>query len=127
MPEIEGVVIGKLLGTPAVAAVFGTRAEPDPLSQGRVLPAMTYKVVGKPHAVDVETTWVRLQVTVWADTYAQVQAGSTAIRKALQGYMGVVGGVTIIQATFLNLLDVQDPVTGKRTRPMDFQILFREE
>jgi hypothetical protein len=126
VPEIEGVIIAHVLADPTVAGIFAARVEPDPLGQGRILPALTYKIVGKPHAIDARTSWVRLQITVWGDTYAQVQSGSTAVRKALQGWAGISSGVTIIQATYLNQLDLPDPVTSKRTRPMDFQVLYQE-
>jgi hypothetical protein len=126
VPEIEGVIIAHVLADPTVAGIFAARAEPRKLGQGRILPALVYKVIGKPHAIDAQTSWVRIQIDVWGDTYAQIQAGSTAVRRALQGWAGISSGVSIIQATYLNLTDIDDPTTGRAVRPMDFQVLYQE-
>lgn len=124
---IEDVVGDIILDDADSAALVDDRIEPDPLSDGVAMPALTYKVVGEPHDQDAGTSWARVQVTAWGDTYAQIQAVSRAVRRALGGFAGVVSGKEIIQISYLNQLDIPDPATGRRTRPMDFQVFYRED
>jgi hypothetical protein len=127
MAEIENVVAGIVSEDATVAGLIGTRIEPDPLT-ATTFPAVTFKVVSKPRRASIRASWARIQFTVWAEKMVDVQATSTAIRKALEAFdMGVEDGVSIIQITYLNQADLPDPKTGRRTRPMDFQVLFREE
>jgi len=125
--SIEGTLGNIALADAGVIAVFADRCEPDPLALEPILPALTYKIVGEPHDSDTGTSWARVQFTVWAIEYDDIIAGSLALRRALDTVRGIYDGIEIIQVTYLNKVDLPDPQTGRRTRPMDFQAFYKED
>ncbi len=69
----------------------------------------------------------RIQIDVWADTYAAVKAAATQVRLALDGYAGTVDGV-VIKAVILNGDGDRYEDHPKRHRvSMDFTIWHQEE
>ena len=127
MAEVEGVVCDIVLAGEGVAAVFGDRIELAPLGQDETLPAMTYQVISRPSDDHVGIAWMRIQLTLFAETQTEIVAGAKAVRRALSKYRGVKDGVTIMQITYLDQHDQPEPGVGRRMRPMDFQVFYKEE
>ena len=124
---IETALGNILLDDVDVAALIGTRYTPDPLEQGAVLPAATYKKVTGLRHHDLNFAYPTYQVSAWGETSATARAVAQAIIEAIQRYKGVKDGMTITQASVKNDLDLYDPETGRYTVPIDIQINYWEE
>jgi hypothetical protein len=97
--EIEEAVYSRLTTTAAVTAICSTRIYPNKIPQEATLPAVAYQRVStrrvKAHAAPTGLARVRVQVTCVASSYSAVKALATAVRKAMEGVMGTVGGVGV--------------------------------
>ena len=99
MAELEEAVYSRLTGNVAVAAMVSTRVYPNKIPQEAALPAVAYQRISarrvKAHAAPTGLARVRVQVTCVSRSYSEVKALAAAVRTAMQGVMGSVGGVTL--------------------------------
>lgn len=118
---IEYAVRARLLASPGVTALVGTKVSSQPLAQGTVPPAITFLVVSlvEPYrSVDDGASLVRerIQIDCWGRTYAEAVSVEAAVASALNGYRGIIGVspeiVTEIQGAFRqNRTDQFEPET----------------
>lgn len=83
------LIFSLLRQSPAVAALAGARIFPLRVAQGQPRPALVYQVVGDntdtlPDCAGNESP--RVQVSIFADTYAELCALSRAVKNALHGF-----------------------------------------
>lgn len=99
MAELEEAVYSRLSGNVAVAALVSTRIYPNKIPQEATLPAIAYQRISarrvKAHAAPTGLARVRVQVTCVARSYSEVKGLAAAVRTAMQGVMGTVGGVGV--------------------------------
>jgi hypothetical protein len=99
MAELEEAVYSRLSGNVAVAALVSTRIYPNKIPQEAALPAVAYQRISarrvKAHAAPTGLARVRVQVTCVARSYSEVKGLAAAVRTAMQGVMGTVGGVGV--------------------------------
>lgn len=124
--------------TPLAALVAG-RIYPVELPQGMRDPSVTYRdtsAVGRAHYEGPSNpAEVRLTVIAWAETATASKAIGEAIRKALDGFAGLVEfgeasplDVLQVQGIFFNnAVDLFDEIAGMHYRVTDFLAFYRNE
>ena len=128
-----GVALKTILRADAdLAALVGTRVYAFPLRQKKndadiVVPAVTYQRVSGPRDALLGIGKPRYQFTVWSDMYAEARDVAQAVDDCLQRYKGISEGVSIIQATVVNDVDIYDPVTSRHTCSVDVMLKYWEE
>lgn len=102
--SIETGLRSHLINDATVAGLVATsdsppahRVHPLRLPQGFALPAVSYQRVSadRRHTITDGPTgwaWTRFQVDCWANTYTSVRDLAEAVRQALDGYKGDIGG-----------------------------------
>ncbi len=88
MPAPGQLLYQLLNDTPETAALLGARIQPNRLSAGTALPAATYQLVNRQPRTRTRRDCVlsdeaRLQVNLYAATYADLEALASAVRAAL--------------------------------------------
>jgi len=126
---IEEAVYAYLLGKTDITDIVSTRIYPVVLPQGVELPALTYMQVSNPVHHDVDIAYPRMQISSWAEDYADAKGLYNAVKEAMQRYKGVMGGgsgVKVTQVVFLNSFDAYNQLTGIWHIPSDYKIIYRE-
>lgn len=92
---LEEGLYSYLVSAPGVAALVGTRVYPLVLPQASPVPAIIYSRVGGPRvkalAAPPGVQRARVQLSVFATSYAEVKAVAEALRLALDGHRGSWG------------------------------------
>jgi hypothetical protein len=126
--SIETALFGYLSTYAGLTALVGTRVYPLNLPPKPTLPAVTYQKVSGARIRTMGNTNLggrpRFQLTAWADTYAGAKDVAAQLQAALEGYNGVMGGVTVRMAEQGNELDDRDPETGRYLTILDFTIIY---
>lgn len=109
---IADSIFALLSADPGVAAIAGTRIYPMVLPDDAAFPAITYQQVGGSSTPTMDTSGVqklRLQIDCWSaplplgGTYRQASGLRDAVRRALDGYSGVLGdGTQLSRAWIVN-------------------------
>ena len=94
---IQGI-IARLLETPAVTALVGSRISPGRRPQAGPLPDIVLHIIsGAPVYTDQGEAGLqenRIQIDCWALTYIAAKQVGEAVKSALSAYVGTAGGVT---------------------------------
>lgn len=94
---IEEALYAHLVGTAGVAALVSTRIYPQTIPQDVALPAIAYQRISGVREYSQsgpsQLAHPRFQLTCQAATYAGAKALANAVRAALSGYKGTMGGV----------------------------------
>jgi hypothetical protein len=103
----------------AVMAMVGDRMFPVKLPQNVLYPALSYNQVSGVRTYDLcgPTGRVRPRITInsWAETYADARDLAHAVRKAIEGFTGTMGGspgTPIANVTLDNEVDLDEPEAG---------------
>jgi len=126
---IEEAVYAYLLGKTDITDIVSTRIYPVVLPQGTELPALTYMQVSNPVHHDVDIAYPRMQISSWAEDYADAKSLFYAVKEAMQRYKGIMGGgsgVKVAQVVFLNSFDLYSQATERWHIPSDYKIIYRE-
>lgn len=127
---IESGLRSYLINHPSVGSLVGTRVYPLTLPQGVVLPAITYQQISGPReqAYDGPSALAhpRFQLDCWAETYGEAVGLARAVRQALDGYQGLMGGVAVRDVVIDNELDGYEPETALWRRTIDV-IVWHED
>jgi len=130
---IEEALFYHLKNTAGISAIVGSRIYPNVIPQDVSLPAIAYQVISRPglmaHDGPPGIAWPRFQITAQADNYNQVVSLTNAVRVALDGFSGLMGGVggVTIEGAFVK--DVRDDYlfpTERETRRLDVVIYHQE-
>ena len=130
---IQAALYAYLSTESGVAAIASTRGYPVFIPLDADLPAWSYQVFEYPAPLAHDTTegleTCRVQITCTATTYLVAVNLARAIRAALHGYtgtMGGVGGVTIHYLHCDTLMDGYNFETTKHTVRVDAYIEYTE-
>lgn len=127
---IESALLALLTANAGVAALAGTRIYAVQLPQQPTLPAVTYELVsdrrqgtftgpaGLPGSL--------FRVHSWAAGYAAAKALANAVRAALDGYQGTVGGETIQAAILEGQTDIYEPEVAIWRTVGDYRLWWNE-
>lgn len=109
--------LDRLLSTTAtVTALAGTRIYPNVLPQGSTLPALVYSKVSGARIQHLQgpagRARSRVTIVCWGTTYAAAKGLADVVRRALDGYQGIIssGGspVETMQTTILIANEIDD-------------------
>jgi len=98
---LETAIIAKLLQTPAVVALCGSRIYPGSVPKGEPMPAIVVnKISGAPLYTDDGQAGLesdRVQVDAWGETYTDAKPLADAFKSTscLSGFAGQVAGIEI--------------------------------
>lgn len=130
MSDFLTALHGHLTGTPALAALVGTRVYPDSVPLKATLPAMSYLVVdGRPlqHRSSRQATFGNTLVQL--DIYGATRADAQAVRKAVLEAMGTFfgGGPPRVDVALRNNEQAAyEPETGRYRSIIEFRIWHEE-
>jgi len=133
MASIEESLVALVTATPTITTLLGTspvRFYPLRKPQGAALPVVAYQRIStvrySSHGGYSSLATSRIQLTVWAASYGSGKAVSDALRRALLGYRGTVGGVRIDGLLPAGERDDFEPTTQEWLRMIDFRITHQE-
>jgi len=126
MSSWQGALRSVLIADADVFAAVGTRISAK-IPQGPTFPAVQLGEVGNNQDGVIDFNNAVAQVTVWDTDYTRCEETAMTIRYAIQRYKGIVDGIRFEGITFVNEIDITDPVTGRYTRPADYRLNFWEE
>lgn len=116
MTAVEQAIRDRLVHAPPVSSRIASRIYPRVLPQTPTLPAVVYQrlTTTPTHSHDgaSDLDMSRLQLDVWADTYAEAREAAIAIRTTLDGERGMWSGMWISAV----LLDSADDFFEDATR-----------
>lgn len=96
---VEKGIVALLLADAAVTAMVGTRVEPAGTAQTLARPNIVYQRVTTNRLYSQDgpagSGDARVQLSIWADTYATVKDLADKVRTALEGYRGTVAGIVL--------------------------------
>ncbi|MBE3101476.1 MAG: DUF3168 domain-containing protein [Firmicutes bacterium] len=133
MDAIGQILFSVLSNTSSVIAYVGNRIYPGYIPQGTNLPAVTYNQIAGIRSYThsgpaglVDGHW---QITVWAESYAVMDALTGHIRDAFNGYFGVVNDrhisiIFIENETDVSAIEAEE--IAKYGKAIDIQILYQE-
>lgn len=130
MAQIEALLVGRLTGDSAVAALVGGRVHPDRLPQTTTYPALRYVVVdrvevlAKPRVTTLRIVRARVQIDCYASTYGQVKALAAAVKAAIYAWNATDDGV--IGARVVDESDANDDEETMQRVSLDASITYNE-
>jgi len=123
---IEELLVARLTGYPALAALVGNRVYPLVLPQNVALPAMTYQRIStlrvRSHSGPSGLAHPRFQFACWADSYAEAANVTRVLRLALDGFKLTPGGAALSE----NEIDDYEAETGRWRINADYIIWHSE-
>jgi hypothetical protein len=125
--EITEALRTFIAAQPAIAGLIGgagaLRWYPLTRPENAVYPCVTYQIISDPrtytHDGDTGAIVARIQVTVWAKTYAALTQVSEALIGGLSGYRGLMGTVDVNGVFIPNAVDGYQPDTRLYNRNID--------
>lgn len=130
---IEEALYGELSTDSGVAALASTRGYPLVIPQDATLPAWAYQRIYGPRVLTHEgpsgLAKARIQITAIAATYDGAKDLAAAIRAALDGFAGMLGGTGGVAVKYChvdNEFDGFGQVTGIETVRLDVDFLYVE-
>lgn len=109
---IEQAIFAQLSGWAALAALVGTRIYPLQAPQNAAAPFITYQRISAPRLRSLAggsgQANPRIQIDVYAASYASAKAAATQVRLALDNLVGTVAGVKIHACSLENDRDLID-------------------
>lgn len=131
--NIEEALYAHLVADAGVAALISTRVYPLSIAQDVALPAIAYQRISGPrqryHSGPSAMAEARIQITCQAAKYTQAKALAKAVRLAMDGYSGTMGGVSGVLVEFcgvVNELDGYEFETEGETVRVDVMVLYQE-
>lgn len=131
--EIEAALYDELVNDAGVSALVGTRIYPLLVPQEQAYPAVAYQVISKYRTASQsgknQIVEARIQYTINASTYTSLRSVAAAVRAALEGFTGVmggVGGVDVHSCYWDNEVDGAQTVNGAAVTRMDLLVEYTE-
>ena len=123
-------IYGYLSGVSGVTNIVSTRIYPVRLPDAPTLEAIVYTVISAPRTEDLSGSsglgTAIVQIDCWANTYSEANTLAEAVRQAMQGYSGTMGGTTVEGVHLLDELDNFEEDINERRKILRFSIWFRE-
>ena len=125
---IEAGIYTLLSTTSTITAITGTNIFPDEVPKNPSYPALEYRIISATPRPTLSTSgyqrW-RMEFTCKAKTAAAAASLVSAVRKALEGYDGVLSDGTLLQdAQFLQLRSTYDRDALVYERTLEFYLFF---
>lgn len=131
--SIETGIVSLLTADPTVSGLVATRIYPVIIPEGSAFPCLLYHWIDKPRWNTLDnaddTPHGRLQISSWAQNFADVITLEAAVRAALAGFVGLAGGVTVQSIIVIDTRDTWEYMlgtTGLYRRDSDFEICYQE-
>lgn len=130
MAQIEALLVARLTGDSGVSELAGSRVHPDRLPQDVAYPAIRYlvldrvEVLAKPNRATPRIVRARVQVDVYAPTYAGAKALGAAVKAAIYGW--VAAGDGVIGARVVDESDANDAEETMQRVSLDASITYNE-
>jgi hypothetical protein len=131
--NIEEALYSKLTGDAGVAALVVARIYPNVVPQDIAMPAVAYQRISTvrdmAHDGPTGVAHARFQFTISASTYSSARNVANAIRVALDGFSGLMGGVggVTVEAVFVeNDFDGYNQAGGEQVVRMDALVIHQE-
>jgi hypothetical protein len=132
---IEKALFTRITSDSTIAALMGLRLFPNKIPQGQPLPAAEYKqkagkrqqsMSGPLGMVDSQYT-----ITCYGVNYSVAKELSEAVRKRLDGFRGIVEGITIDLIILIDELDVPEfkpgtDILNRYGKELTFVVWFKE-
>jgi hypothetical protein len=112
-----------LINNPAVSGLVGNRVYPLKLPLDCVFPAISYTRVSNPYKQFVGAP--RIQISCWGEEFFDCMDLENAVMDALEGYSGIVNGVTIERIVPEGTQEFFDSDSGIFHIPLDFKVIYR--
>lgn len=131
MATIEEMLNSHLLGDTALAALVGNRIFPDSAPQNTAVPFLRYtlidrsEVLVKPNVAALRLVNVRIQLDIFAASYASVKAIQRALTSALYGFDAGVDS-SLVTSRISDVRDMSDTNEREFRVSMDASITFNE-
>ena len=131
LPDIRGFLLSDATisgavghGSPLVYGVY-----PYVLDEAAPLPAITYQIVSltEDHLLEgpsIGVNHARFQIDCWANSYADMDALSWAVRNLFDGYAGPMGEVSVAITLHEQVIDQYEPSRRQYRRVLDFIVIF---
>lgn len=131
MASIEESIFYKLSNTAAITAIVpATRIYYITLDDSTALPAISYQRTGttRDHTLNESQSMAEasFQVDAWSRTNSEMVTLATEIRDALDGFRGIVQGVTIERILQVNEFDLPEAEGAIFRRYQSFRVIFQE-
>lgn len=132
---IEQALFTHITTDSTIAALMGLRLYPNKIPQGQPLPAAQYtQQAGKrEHTMQGPAGMVDSEYTIicYGTTYAAAKELAEAVRKRMDGFSGVVEGVTIDVIILTDELDVPEfkpstDILSRYGKQLTFTVWFKE-
>lgn len=128
---IEAAMRAHLIADPGVSGLVGQRIYPIAMPQGTTLPAITYQRVSTVRIGSKQgptgMAQPRLQINCWSKSYGDAKALADAVRVALDGYRGLMGGAVDVWETVVGTdVDLYEEDLGIYHVAVDVTIWHRE-
>ena len=122
-----------LLATSSVTNIVSTRIYPNVIPQDAAMPALAYQRISASrdmaHDGPAGMAYPRFQLTCLATTYGGAKALCNALRVALDGYRGLMGGASGVQVEGIfveNDFDGYNQEGGEQVVRLDITIQHKE-
>lgn len=131
MATIEESLFYKLSNTAAITAIApATRIYYITLDDSTALPAVSYQRTGTSRDYTLNEaqsmTEATFQVDAWSRTNSEMVSLATEIRDALDGFRGIVQGVTIERILQVNEFDLPEAEGAIFRRYQSFRVIYQE-
>ena len=131
MASIEEALFYKLSNTAAITAIVpATKIFYIFLGDSVDLPAISYQrtSTGRDHTLTDAQTMAEatFQIDAWSRTNSEMVQLATEIRNALDGFRGIVDGVTIERILQINEFDLPEAEGAIFRRYQSFRIIYQE-
>ncbi len=133
---IQQAIHAYLLADGSLSALLGTRVHWARLPQNPTYPSLMLEAISSPAVSDMEgeTTLrrMRVQATVYHPGYVEATAVLKALRDAIHGFSGVMGGSGGVEVESIDLesgdqeRDGVDDDLDVMTKQLDFVVWFQE-
>lgn len=132
---IMAAIVTILLGDATVTGLVGDRIYPVYVPQGVSGSAITIQLISAPRVSSFDgpggLVFSRYQFNAWGATYGNIEQVLKAVRLAIDGYVGTVGGRVIQNIEMEDEADINNITPGvdklrRMGKRMDFNIFYNE-
>lgn len=126
--SLETGLVNHLKADPALAALVGSRVYHETLPQNPTYPALAYARTSSQRSMTlsgpIALTQVRLAIDVWARSSSEMLAVSAALKGALDGVTGDLGGQNIQHAYYESEADLSEFDGDRADRRVSFEFVI---
>lgn len=126
--SLEEGLVAHLKADSAVAALVGTRIYHEKLPQKPTYPALAYARTSTERQMTLSgpssLTQVRIALDAWTHSSAEMKSLAAAVRSAVSGVTGNLGGVSIQHCTYESEADLSEFEGDRSDRRVSFELVI---